>query len=86
MGLDLWFREDVSRILASAYEAMQASTEAVDPQYPEVATIYRQGFVDALRTMAVAFGVSAPSSAEMEPEVRRPAPSNRPVRRLGQGE
>lgn len=86
MGLDLWFREDVTRILASAYETMQASTGAVDPQYPEVATIYRQGFVDALRTMAVAFGVSAPSFAEMEPEARRPIPRNWSVRELGQGE
>lgn len=86
MGLDLWFREDVTRILASAYETMQASTEAVDPQYPEVAAIYRQGFVDALRTMAVAFGVSAPSFAEMEPEARRAIPSSRSARRLGQGD
>jgi hypothetical protein len=66
MGLDLWFREDVMRILASAYETMQASTGSVTPLSPDVAEVYRQGFVDALRALAVAFGVTAPACRTFE--------------------
>ena len=61
MGLDLWFRDDVMRILASAHETMQACTGAVGPISPELSEAYRRGFVDALRVVAVAFGVAAPS-------------------------
>lgn len=66
MGLDLWFRDDVVRILASTYETMQASTGAVGPISPDVAEPYRQGFVDALRAVAIAFGVGAPSRRQLE--------------------
>jgi hypothetical protein len=59
MGLDLWFREDVARILASQYETMQASTDVAMNGNTEA---YRQGFEDAIRGMAVAFGVAAPTS------------------------
>jgi hypothetical protein len=55
MGLDLWFREDVARILASTQETMQASQAATI-----VNEDYQQGFVDALRAVAVAFGVASP--------------------------
>ncbi len=61
MGLDLWFRDDVMRILASAHETMQACTGAVGPISPELSETYRQGFVDALRAIAIAFGVAAPN-------------------------
>lgn len=56
MGLDLWFREDVARILASTQAAMQAGQAAggVNPDY-------QQGFVDALRAVAVAFGTIPPT-------------------------
>ncbi len=57
MGLDLWFREDVARILASTHEAMRASTVATSPTGSVVTDAYQQGFVDALRAVAVAFGV-----------------------------
>jgi hypothetical protein len=63
VGLDLWFREDVARILASTYETIQASSGAVTPQSPELAEIYRRGFLDALCAVAVAFGVAAPRPA-----------------------
>ena len=67
MGLDLWFPQDVARILASTHETMAASTRALQgmqataPLDAEMAETYRQGFVDALRAVAVAFGVGAPS-------------------------
>ena len=59
MGLDLWFRDDVARILAAAYEAMHSSTEALPPADPETAEVYRRGFEDALRSVALGFGLLA---------------------------
>ena len=61
MALDLWFREDVARILASANETMQASTPGLAHVSPRLATAYQQGFVDALRAVGIAFGVAAPT-------------------------
>jgi hypothetical protein len=57
MGLDLWFRDDVSRILASASETMRMSQNATAPLDSELAAVYQQGFGDALRAVALAFGV-----------------------------
>ena len=62
MGLDLWFREDVVRILASTQETMRNSIAASPPLDTMVADSYRDGFDDALRSVAVAFGICAPSS------------------------
>ena len=62
MGLDLWFREDVARILASTHETLRASAGAVAPLDEERAAAYQQGFEDALRAVAVAFGVLGPGS------------------------
>jgi hypothetical protein len=63
MGLDLWFREDVTRILASAYEAMGATMEAVSPKSSGEPNAYHRGYVDALRTVGIAFGVAIPRSS-----------------------
>jgi hypothetical protein len=62
MALDLWFPEDVARILASAHETMQTSTAGWSHVSPKLATAYQQGFVDALRAVGIAFGVAAPAS------------------------
>jgi hypothetical protein len=56
VGLDLWFREDVARILAATQETMQSSQAAT-----VINEDYQLGFRDALRAVAVAFGVVAPS-------------------------
>ena len=61
MALDLWFREDVARILASTDETMRASTAGWSHVSPRLATVYQQGFVDALRAVGIAFGVAAPT-------------------------
>jgi len=64
MGMDLWFRADVARILQATYEAM-CSTAAVagdDLAGSERAAGYRQGFGAALRTVAMAFGLTDPST------------------------
>ena len=66
MGLDLWFQEDVARILAATHETMEASLRASQTGSSEgqrLTDAYQQGFVDALRALAVAFGVVAPSQA-----------------------
>jgi hypothetical protein len=62
MALDLWFREDVARILASSHETMQASTAGWSHVSPRLATAYQQGFGDALRAVGIAFGVAMPAS------------------------
>jgi hypothetical protein len=61
MGLDVWFRQDVARILASTQETLAQAQGAVPPLDPERAGAYRQGFADALQSVAVAFGLSATS-------------------------
>jgi hypothetical protein len=60
MGLDLWFQQDVARILASTHETMAASMRATASLDAEIAEAYQQGFMDALRAVAIAFGVAAP--------------------------
>jgi hypothetical protein len=57
MGLDLWFREDVARILAS--KARPAT------RLPEGA--YQNGYLDALADVGVAFGVVEPEKAREVP-------------------
>jgi hypothetical protein len=71
MALDLWFREDVARILASANETMRASTGALPPVSSELTAAYQQGFLDALRAVGIAFGVAPlASSRQMSPGER----------------
>jgi hypothetical protein len=62
MALDLWFREDVARILASTQEAMQNSLGALAPLDPEAADLYQRGFADAVRapTVQIVDGGAAP--------------------------
>ena len=56
MGLDVFFQQDVARILAATQETMQASQARGG-----VNEDYQQGFSDALRSVAVAFGVVNPT-------------------------
>jgi hypothetical protein len=62
MALDLWFREDVARILLSVHETMRASLGAVASARTDVADAYQQGFADALQTVGIAFGVAVPGA------------------------
>lgn len=71
MGLDMWFREDVQRILASTLEVQRNSARALTPLDAEAATAYQRGFVDALMAVAVAFGIWPPSTAR--PAVQKDA-------------
>ena len=63
MGLDVWFRQDVARILASTQETLAQTQGAVPPLDPERAGAYQRGFVAALQSVAVAFGLDAPGPA-----------------------
>ena len=68
MPLDLWFRDDISRILAATHETFRASAAfrcdsapAPDPLAAGATLAYQQGFSDALRALALAFGVGSPA-------------------------
>ncbi len=71
MGLDLWFREDVARILASTHETMAASMRAAPPLDPETAEAYQRGFQDALRAVGMAFGVASSAQPPRSTTVSR---------------
>lgn len=58
MGLDLWFRDDVMRILGAVCAGMGGAVTANRPLDEEYAAAYRQGFEDAVRAVAVGFGVT----------------------------
>ena len=64
MGLDLWFRADVARILQAAHEAMCSTAAAMGDRVTEDigarerAAGYRQGFGAALRAVSTAFGLT----------------------------
>lgn len=57
MSLDLWFRDDVVRIIGAVCAGMSGAVVANRPVDEEYAAGYRQGFEDAMRAVAVGFGV-----------------------------
>jgi hypothetical protein len=76
MGLDLWFQEDVARILAATHETMTAVVDAVPAPDSEAAHAYQRGFAAALHAVAVAFGLS-PSG--LTSQRKRAQPAARPL-------
>ncbi len=67
MGLDLWFRQDVARILAATWQTMRATSEGTRlgpgaASNDGAARAYQQGFEDALRAVGVAFGLAEGTS------------------------
>jgi len=72
MGLDMWFREDVTRILASALEVQRNAASAMPALDAEAAVAYQRGFADALRAVAVGFGIRPPTAEarQVDPRVR----------------
>jgi hypothetical protein len=80
MGLDLWFRQDVARILASTWETMQATSTATQPgngsgsvatSDERLAAAYRRGFEDALRAVGIAFGLNEDHGSSLNSGVRQ---------------
>jgi hypothetical protein len=51
-------------MLAAAHETLQASSRGAPPLDPERAEAYHQGFEDALRALAVAFGLAVPGAGQ----------------------
>ena len=70
MSLDIFFREDVTRILASILEAQRNAARAMPALDTEQAAVYQCGFVDAIKAVAVGFGLAPPSKAEPKNEPR----------------
>ncbi len=66
MGLDMWFREDCKRILASVLEVQRNSARSVTALDEEFALAYQRGFVDALCAVAVAFGIYNPQNPTLQ--------------------
>ncbi len=62
MGLDMWFREDVTRILASTLEVQRNAASAMPALDVEAAAAYQRGFFDALKAVAVGFGIAPPTA------------------------
>ena len=63
MGHEVWFRDDIRNILLAAEEASASAAYALGPmaQDENVLAAYRQGYRDALATIAVAFGLAGAS-------------------------
>ena len=64
MGLDLWFRQDVARILASVGQAASRHAQGE----------YKRGYNDALADVALAFGLVTPGNGDgawIEGELRK---------------
>ena len=60
MGLDVWFRQDVARILAATQATLARAQGALPSLDPDQAGTYQRGFADALQAIALAFGLDAP--------------------------
>lgn len=67
MGLDMWFREDCQRILASVLETQRNAARAMPALDIENAAAYQRGFFDALKAVAVGFGITPPTAERPVP-------------------
>lgn len=77
MSVDIWFPQDLARVIAAAHEAMRASTEDVSS---EQMPVYQKGYVDALRVISVSLGL-----ASAPPHPRPASPCLPTERRLPRG-
>ncbi len=57
MGLGVWFREEIERVIWATWEAMEAMARAFGDKESEYLRGYREGYEAALRALANAFGV-----------------------------
>ena len=62
MGINMFFHEDVTRILGSVLEVQRNSARSVTALDSEYAVAYQRGFVDALKAVAVGFGIAPPTT------------------------
>lgn len=59
MGLDIWFREDIVRILRGISETLECAMRAAEVSGDSYAEGYRRGHADAIAATAECFGVGA---------------------------
>ena len=71
MGLDIWFRADIVRLLRATHEAMSATATAPGVTDNDMLAAYRQGFRAALCAVAAGFGLDAPSGGSADDRTRR---------------
>ena len=74
MSLDVWFKEDIKNTLLALNETSRdthtrLSALTVDSA---AARVYRAGYGDALRAVAIAFGICAPQASDSEPMFASP--------------
>ena len=72
MSLDVWFKDDIRNTLIALDLASAASaTQSVSgPRANHAARLYREGFQDAVKAVAVAFGIHLPVKPS-EPLINR---------------
>lgn len=66
MSLDVWFKDDIRNTLLALSETSQdthAQIVALVGESP-TAQSYRSGYGDALRAVAIAFGITAPRAGD----------------------
>ena len=63
MGLDVWYPNDVRRILASA-RMMAMGAMAAAPQRDDLSDSYMRGVEDTLRAVGAAFGIDDPNQGQ----------------------
>ncbi len=57
MGLGVWFREEIERVLWATKEAMEATVKATGNPDSDYTRGYKDGYEAALQALANAFGV-----------------------------
>lgn len=69
MSLDVWFKDDIRNTLLALNETSRDTHArlAALAADPSAAHEYRSGYGDALRAVAVAFGIATPQTSEPEP-------------------
>ena len=55
-SIDMWFPEDVRRVLTAVYLTQSNAMNALD-NTDQYADAYRRGFEDAIRAIGIAFGL-----------------------------
>jgi len=66
MSLDVWFKDDIRNTLLALSETSQDTHAQIVALVGESQTAqsYRSGYGDALRAVAIAFGITAPRASE----------------------
>lgn len=67
MALEVWYKNDIARILTSTQIAMVAALRTNPPLDPERAEAYLRGVADAIGAVAAAFGLTAAAAVPMLP-------------------